>query len=212
MAWMTRKNNKNEVHMEKFDPKKAELLLRMVFLTPEIRTALDVTRRDVVRVIHADAIALIQQERLENLDDVKAFKEEIENKFPSYRFSARLKSLPSIFGKMLRHRTVADVFGVKVVVPTIDECYYFKEWLLEHYEKFDFEDKILNPKANGYRDLKIVINYPLKSGKDVLVEFIVQTPQMYVDAHTLQKHSKVYPWKYLDVIKNLPAEYEYVEF
>ena len=77
---------------------------------------------------------------------------------------------------------------------------------------FDFKDKILHPKANGYKDLKLVIHYVLKSGEDILVEFIIQTPEMYVDSHTIQKHSNVYPWKYHDVIKNLPAEYEYVEF
>lgn len=198
--------------MDNFDPKKAERLLRKVFLTDEIASALMVSEKEVRDVVTAESIAQVQKERFENFEEVKAFKDSIEKRFPSYRFSARLKSLPSIFGKMLRYRTLADVFGIKVIVPTIEECYYFKNWLSSNYKEFDFQDKIINPKANGYRDLKIVINYPVADRVDVLVEFIIQTPEMYVDSHTRQKHSNVYPWKYHDVIKNLPAEYEYVEF
>ena len=195
-----------------FDSIKAEVLLREVFLTPEIATALGVTEEDVNKFVHVDAIEQIQKERFENFEEVKAFKNYIEKMFPLYRFSARLKSLPSIFGKILRQRTVADVFGIKVIVPTNKECYLVKEWLVEHYEEFDFDDRIKTPKPNGYRDLKVVIHYPGKNNEDLLVEFIIQTPKMYVDSHTLQKHANVFPWKYHDVIKNLPAEYEYVEF
>ena len=198
--------------MQEFDAKKAEQLLREVFFTEEIANALAITKEEVENIVHAGAIDAIQKERMENLDEVKEFKDELEALFPSYRFSARLKSLPSIFGKMLRYRTVADVFGIKVVVPTIDECYCFKEWLISRYPKFDFEDKIKNPKPNGYRDLKLVVSHRVGMSSGVLVEFIIQTPQMYVDSHTIQKHSKVYPWKYHNVIKNLPAEYEYIEF
>ena len=193
--------------MEQFDSKKAEMLLREVFLTKEILEALGINETEIYEVVNATAIEMIQKERMTNLDTVKNFKNEIEKKFPSYRFSARLKSLPSIFGKTLRHRTLADVFGIKVVVPTIKECYLLKNWLCENYEQFDFDDRIRTPKPNGYRDLKIVIVY-----QDLLIEFIIQTPKMYVDSHTIQKHSIVFPWKYHDVIKNLPAEYEYIEF
>lgn len=198
--------------MEKFDAIEAERLLRKVFLTEEIAKALNVSEEEINAIVHAAAINQIQKERLENLEEVKSFKDGLENMFPSYRFSARLKSLPSIFGKMLRYRTVADVFGIKVIVPTIEECYYFKDWLGAHYQEFDFEDKIINPKSNGYKDLKLVIEYTSENVEEVLVEFIIQTPQMYVDSHTIQKHSNVYPWKYHKVIKDLPAEYEYLEF
>jgi (p)ppGpp synthase/HD superfamily hydrolase len=198
--------------MVNFDAKRAEKLLRKVFLTKEIMTALNVNENEINDVVNADVIKQVQKERMENLEEIKEFKNELEALFPNYRFSARLKSLPSIFGKMLRHRTVADVYGMKIIVPTIADCYKLKEWFLKHNEQFAFKDKIANPKPNGYRDLKIVINYVVKSGETVLVEFIIQTPEMYVDSHTIQKHSNVYPWKYHDVIKNLPAEYEYVEF
>lgn len=193
--------------MEKFDAKKAEQLLREVFMTKEIMDALSITQREIENVICAEVIEQVQKERLGNFEKVKTFKDNIVNQFPKYRFSARLKSLPSIFGKTLRHRTLADVFGIKVIIDTIKECYAFMEWLSEHYRVFDFDDRIKTPKPNGYRDLKIVIEY-----EGILIEFIIQTPKMYVDSHTVQKHSLVFPWKYHDVIKNLPAEYEYVEF
>ena len=176
-------------------------------MTKEIMDALSITQREIENVICAEVIEQVQKERLGNFEKVKTFKDNIVNQFPKYRFSARLKSLPSIFGKTLRHRTLADVFGIKVIIDTIKECYAFMEWLSEHYRVFDFDDRIKTPKPNGYRDLKIVIEY-----EEILIEFIIQTPKMYVDSHTVQKHSLVFPWKYHDVIKNLPAEYEYVEF
>lgn len=193
--------------MMQFDCKKAEELLREVFLTEEILDELGVSRTEIEEVVCADAIEQIQKERMESFELVKNFKDNMMEMFPEYRFSARLKSLPSIFGKALRHRTLADVFGIKVVVPNKRKCYTFKKWLYEHYIVFDFEDRIKNPKFNGYKDLKIVISY-----QDILIEFIIQTPSMYVDSHTIQKHSVVYPWKYHRVIRNLPAEYEYIEF
>lgn len=193
--------------MQIFDSAKAESLLREVFLTDEIQSQLKVTDEYVKAVIEANCIKQIQEERLAGLPKIKIFKEELERKFPSFRFVARLKSLPSIFGKMLKNRTLADVFGITVVVPTIEECYYFKDWLFNNYKEFDREDRILNPKENGYRDLQLVIMY-----QDLLVEFIIQTHEMYVDAHTIQLHELAYPWKYHDVIRGLPAPYQQVKF
>jgi len=193
--------------MGEFDANKAQTLLQEVFFTKEIKDSLGLTEKQIIETVRADTIAQIQKDRLENLEVAKRLKNELEEMFKAYRFSARLKSLPSIFGKMMRNRTLADVFGIKVIIPTIKACYEFVEWLSKNYKVFDFDDRIKNPKPNGYRDLKIVIFY-----EDILIEFIIQTPTMYVDSHTLQKHSIVFPWKYHDVIKNLPAEYEYLEF
>lgn len=193
--------------MKDFNPKQAETLLREVFLTKEIQSQLQVKSDYVKAVIEADCIAQVQRERMEGLPKIKEFKTTLEKKFPSFRFAARLKSLASIFGKMLKERTLADVFGITVVVPTIQDCYYFKDWLFKTYEEFDREDRIMNPKDNGYRDLKLVVSY-----NDILVEFIIQTPDMYVDAHTLQLHELAYPWKYHDVIRGLPSSYQQVKF
>lgn len=195
-----------------FDAKEAEILLREVFMTEEIKNALGTDEFEIKNVVNENVIAQVQKEREENLEIARRLKGELEKMFANYRFSARLKSLPSIFGKMIRQLksntvSLADVFGIKVIVPTIKECYAFKEWLCENYTQFAFEDRIKNPKPNGYRDLKIVIMY-----ENILIEFIIQTPIMYVDSHTKQKHSIVFPWKYHNVIKNLPAEYEYIEF
>ena len=193
--------------MKDFNPKQAEVLLREVFLTKEIQEQLQVKSDYVKAVIEADCIEQIQSERLTGFPKIKDFKNELEKKFPSFRFVARLKSLPSIFGKMLKERTLADVFGITVIVPTIEDWYYFKEWLFNNYKEFDREDRIMSPKDNGYRDLKLVVSY-----NDVLVEFIIQTPEMYVDAHTIQLHELAYPWKYHDVIRGLPSVYQQVKF
>ena len=193
--------------MTNFDSKHAEILLREVFLTEDIQSQLQVTDEYVKAVVESRCIEQVQKERMAGLPKIKLFKEELEKKFPSFRFVARLKSLPSIFGKMIKNRTLADVFGICVIVPTIEQCYYFRDWLFNKYEEFDREDRIMNPKDNGYRDLKLVIEY-----NDILVEFIIQTPEMYVDAHTIQLHELAYPWKYHEVIRGLPSAYQQVKF
>lgn len=196
-----------EENVKEFNPKQAEALLREVFLTKEIQSQLQVKSEYVKAVIQADCISQVQKERMEGLPKMKTLKTELERKFPSFRFVARVKSLASIFGKMLKERTLADVFGITVIVPTIEECYYFRDWLFNNYKEFDREDRIMNPKNNGYRDLKLVVLH-----SEVLVEFIVQTPEMYVDAHTIQLHELAYPWKYHDVIRGLPSSYQQVKF
>ena len=190
-----------------FDAKKAESLLREVFLTEEIQKQLGVDRETVERAVADQCIWHIQKERLENLPKAKEFKEMLEKRFPKLRFSARVKSLPSIFGKILKHRTTADAFGIKVVTRSTSECYKFYKWVAAHCRTCDFEDRIKNPRPNGYRDLKFIIEFD-----SFMVEAIVQTRDMYVDAHTVQDHELVYPWKYHDVIKNLPAEYQSIRF
>jgi len=64
------------------------------------------------------------------------------------------------------------------------------------------DDRIKEPKANGYRDLKLVVEY-----RGALVEIIIQSQEMYVDSQTLQSHRLAYPWKYKPAIQELPIEY-----
>ena len=106
--------------MEKsFDSKKAESLLREVFLTPEIQNELNVSEELIERVVTAASIEQIQKERLANLDEAKAVKMMLEQKFPKLRFSARVKSLPSIYGKILKRRMV-----FKRVKRVVGRAYY----------------------------------------------------------------------------------------
>ena len=192
---------------QKFDSRKAEKRLREVFMNLEIKRELNVTRKQIRKEVNYASIKQIQKERLENLPKAQAFKAELIKLFPELRFEARLKSLYSIFGKILKHRTTADAFGINVVTETEEACYGFYEWAAKQYTAYDLDDRIKNPKPNGYRDLKFIICY-----EDFLIEFIVQTQSMYIDARTLQAHELVYPWKYHDVLKNLPAEYQAIKF
>lgn len=193
--------------MNTLDFKEAESRLKEVFLTPEIQKVLGITDNDVEDFVKEDCIRQVQKERIEGLPKMISLKDELQKKFPSFRFEARLKSLSSIFGKMLEQRTLADVFGFSIVVSTIEDCYYFKNWLLKEFEKFEVDDRIMNPKDNGYRDLQVVVRYD-----NILVEFIIQTREMYIDARTIQAHEKKYPWKYHDVVRALPPAYKKIKF
>lgn len=199
-----------------FEARTAEKKFRTAFLTPEVRNNLKVSKEEIEEVITEERIQELQAYRLRQLEPAKEFKVGLETRFPTFRFSARIKSVASALGKELCHRSLADIYGIKVIVPAEDTkyCYWFKAWLDspdEGLEIVEVDDRIRCPKPNGYRDLKVVVNCSI-NGEIVKIEFIIQTPQMYIDSHTIQKHQKVYPWKYHENIRNLPAEYGYIEF
>ena len=83
---------------------------------------------------------------------------------------------------------------------------FCSKWAGKYFKVIDLDDRIKNPKSNGYMDLKFVVD---KEG--VPVEFIVQTPNMYKASKDVQRHELAYPWKYTDAIRNLPVEYKQIE-
>jgi len=192
----------------------AEMELRNAFMDPEVIKNFPMPDGKVLTpeyievYVCASNIYYIESEREKNLLELINLKSELETRFRNYRFVGRVKSLPSILGKAMQERTMADVFGIKVLTRTVEESRQFREWLLSRYGKFfDDEDRITNPKPNGYSDLKVVVSH-----KDVLVEFIIQTVQQFADSCTIQSHRKAYPWKYLGPMANLDIEYQAIEF
>lgn len=192
-----------------FDVNKAVVDLRVAFYDPRVSGELQVSESEIDFFIDECVIYSLQKEREAHIDGMKKLLCELKEQFPEYpTIKGRVKSLHSILGKLMKDRSIADTFGFKIVVKSEDvqECYSVLNWTEKHFKVIDFDDRIKNPKENGYMDLKFVID---KDG--VPVEFIVQTPKMYDLSKTVQKHELVYPWKYTEPIKNLPCEYKQIE-
>ena len=127
--------------------------------------------------------------------------------YPNWNLKARIKSISSIFYKVLDGEDPLDVMGMKVVVPSVKDCYKVKTELEKFFgnKVIYFKDRIVRPKPNGYRDLRLVF-----AVEDKLLEVLVQSGEMYIDSHFKQPHQVAYPWKYTEIVKDLPAWMEQI--
>jgi GTP pyrophosphokinase len=120
-----------------------------------------------------------------------------ENAGMPIRLAGREKTLYSVYRKMddkhLSFAQVTDIYGFRVIVPTLTDCYTALGLLHQTYKPVPgkFKDHIAIPKVNGYQSLHTTLVGP--SG--VNVEFQMRTEAMHlvaesgVAAHWLYKAS-----------------------
>jgi len=134
-------------------------------------------------------------------DLIQKVHREVESSFEEagiqVRISGREKTLYSIYRKMdekhLSFAQVTDIYGFRVIVPSVLECYSALGLLHQMYKPVPgkFKDHIAIPKVNGYQSLHTTLVGP--SG--VNVEFQMRTEAMHlvaesgVAAHWLYKAS-----------------------
>ncbi len=102
------------------------------------------------------------------------------------QISGREKTIYSIYRKMREKHDgfaqVNDVFGFRVVVPSLTDCYVALGVLHQLYKPVPgrFKDYIAIPKANGYQSLHTTLVSPLGTA----VEFQVRTEAMHAVAES----------------------------
>jgi GTP diphosphokinase / guanosine-3',5'-bis(diphosphate) 3'-diphosphatase len=132
-------------------------------------------------------------------DIVDRIQHEVEKAYAQAKLavqvSGREKTLFSVYKKMrekhLSFAQVNDIFGFRVVVPTLTDCYVAMGVLHQLYKPLPgrFKDYIAIPKANGYQSLHTTLVSPLGTP----VEFQIRTEQMHavaekgIAAHWLYK-------------------------
>lgn len=101
-----------------------------------------------------------------------------------YELEARFKHLYSIFKKMQekdrKFNEIYDVFAMRIIVPTIDDCYKVLGVIHTIWKPKPnrFKDYIAVPKPNGYRSLHTTIFGP--EGKPT--EFQIRTQEMHEES------------------------------
>jgi guanosine-3',5'-bis(diphosphate) 3'-pyrophosphohydrolase len=113
-----------------------------------------------------------------------------------YRLMSRVKSPWSIYTKMRSEgksfNQVMDVFGFRVVVPTVADCYHALGVVHAAYKPLDgrFRDFIAIPKANGYQSLHTVLFGPYGSPIEVQIrtEEMDLVAERGIAAHWSYKH------------------------
>ena len=126
----------------------------------------------------------VQKARGYRRDIVERMQREVEKSFVpaklTVQVNGREKTLFSIYKKMrdkhLSFAQVNDIFGFRIVVSTLSECYVAMGVLHQLYKPLPgrFKDYIAIPKANGYQSLHTTLVSPLGTA----VEFQIRTEQM----------------------------------
>ena len=151
---------------------------------------------------HAALTKAVQRARGHRRDIVDRVQRDVEKAFSAHKIkiqiSGREKTIYSIYRKMREKHAgfaqVSDIFGFRIVVPTLPECYLALGVLHQLYKPVPgrFKDYIAIPKANGYQSLHTTLVSPLGTA----VEFQMRTEAMHavaekgVAAHWLYKSSE----------------------
>jgi GTP pyrophosphokinase/guanosine-3',5'-bis(diphosphate) 3'-pyrophosphohydrolase len=149
---------------------------------------------------HAALAKAVQRARGYRRDIVERVRTEVELGFAASKIkvqvSGREKTVYSIYRKMQEKHAgfaqVNDIFGFRIVVPALMDCYLALGALHQLYKPVPgrFKDYIAIPKANGYQSLHTTLVSPLGTA----VEFQIRTEPMHavaetgIAAHWIYKH------------------------
>jgi len=139
---------------------------------------------------HAALAKALVRARGHRRDIVERVRKEVERAFAQQKLrvqvSGREKTVYSIYRKMRgKHAGFAqvnDLFGFRIVVPSLTDCYVALGVLHQLYKPVPgrFKDYIAIPKANGYQSLHTTLVSPLGTA----VEFQMRTEAMHAVAES----------------------------
>ncbi|MBC7938376.1 MAG: bifunctional (p)ppGpp synthetase/guanosine-3',5'-bis(diphosphate) 3'-pyrophosphohydrolase, partial [Chitinophagaceae bacterium] len=137
---------------------------------------------------HGALAKAVKRARGHRRDIVERVQKDVERAFGQHKVkvqvSGREKTIYSIYRKMREKHAgfaqVSDIFGFRIVVPSLTECYVALGVLHQLYKPVPgrFKDFIAIPKANGYQSLHTTLVSPLGTP----VEFQMRTDAMHAVA------------------------------
>ncbi len=153
------------------------------FLEPE-------TYREVAR--------LLDEKRAEREAYMEQMRARLEADLRAHSISATVQGRPKhiysivkkMRGKSLNFDQVFDIRAMRVVVPTIKDCYAALSWVHEQFTPIEaeFDDYIAKPKPNGYQSLHTVVRD--ETGR--AIEIQIRTQAM----HDHAEHGVAAHWAY----------------
>ncbi|RIX68566.1 bifunctional (p)ppGpp synthetase/guanosine-3',5'-bis(diphosphate) 3'-pyrophosphohydrolase, partial [Acidovorax cavernicola] len=141
---------------------------------------------------------LLDEKRTEREVFMEQLRARLESDLRAYSISATVQGRPKhiysivkkMRGKSLDFDQVFDIRALRVVVPTIKDCYTALSWVHERFTPIEaeFDDYIARPKANGYQSLHTVVRD--ENGR--AIEIQIRTQAM----HDHAEHGVAAHWAY----------------
>lgn len=127
----------------------------------------DLSFRFLEPTTYKDIAKLLDEKRTERERYMLALRERLQQALASQGIQAQVEGRPKhiysivkkMRGKSLPFERVFDVRALRVVVPSVADCYQVLSWVHEHFTPIseEFDDYIAKPKANGYQSLHTVV-------------------------------------------------------
>jgi len=133
---------------------------------------------------------LLDEKRVEREASVEALRQQLAADLAKQGIHATVQGRPKhiysivkkMRGKSLSFAQVYDIRALRIVVPSVPDCYAALGWVHDHFTPVpdEFDDYIARPKANGYQSLHTVVRDA--SGQPIEVQ--VRTQAMHDHAET----------------------------
>ena len=141
---------------------------------------------------------LLDEKRIERETHMEQLRTRLEAELRARSISATVSGRPKhiysivkkMRGKSLPFDQVYDIRALRVIVPTVKDCYATLSWVHEHFESIpeEFDDYIARPKPNGYQSLHTVV----RDGDGRATEIQIRTQAM----HDHAEHGVAAHWAY----------------
>jgi GTP pyrophosphokinase len=133
---------------------------------------------------------LLDEKRVEREAHVEALRNHLAQDLTQQGIPAKVQGRPKhiysivkkMRGKSLGFEQVYDIRALRIVVPSVPDCYAALGWVHDHFAPVpdEFDDYIARPKANGYQSLHTVVRD--STGQPIEVQ--VRTQAMHDHAET----------------------------
>jgi GTP pyrophosphokinase len=141
---------------------------------------------------------LLDEKRIEREDYVQRLRERLETELRTQGIPAQVQGRPKhiysivkkMRGKSLDFDHVYDVRALRIVVPSVPDCYAALSWVHSQFTPVteEFDDYIARPKANGYQSLHTIV----RDGEGRPIEIQIRTQAMHEHA----EHGVAAHWAY----------------
>lgn len=148
---------------------------------------------------YKDVARLLDEKRGEREVYMEQLRARLESDLRARSISASVQGRPKhiysivkkMRGKSLNFDQVYDIRALRVVVPTVKDCYAALSWVHQRFAPIveEFDDYIAKPKANGYQSLHTIVRDDL-NGKPIEIQ--IRTQAMHEHA----EHGVAAHWAY----------------
>lgn len=147
---------------------------------------------------YREVAKLLDEKRVEREEYMAALRARFQQELQAQGIQATVQGRPKhiysivrkMRGKSLGFEQVFDVRALRIIVPTVKDCYAALGWVHERFTPItnEFDDYIARPKSNGYQSLHTVV----RDADEKPVEVQIRTQAM----HDHAEHGVAAHWAY----------------